>query len=88
MKKGIISIIIISLILMLLAFFIDVKKEDKDIKSDGITYSVDNIPKNLEKITKLSKRDEDIICATSIPLVEKDSEGNINPVLADRKSVV
>ena len=43
---------------MLLAFFIDVKKEDKDIKSDGITYSVDNIPKNLEKITKLSKRDE------------------------------
>ena len=66
MKKGIISIIIISLILILLAFFIDVKKEDKDIKSDGITYSVDNIPKNLEKITKLSKRDEDIICATSI----------------------
>ena len=84
MKKGIISIIIISLILMLLAFFIDVKKEDKDIKSDGITYSVDNIPKNLEKITKLSKRDEDIICATSIPLVEKDSEGNI--ILADEVS--
>lgn len=87
MKKGIISIIIISLILMLLAFFIDVKKEDKDIKSDGITYSVDNIPKNLEKITKLSKRDEDIICATSIPLVEKDSEGNINPVLAENIEV-
>lgn len=87
LKKSIISIIIIGLIATLLSFFIDIEKEEDKPSNEGIVYSVDNIPKNLKKITELNKRDEDIICATSIALLEKDEDGNIIPALSEKTEV-
>ncbi len=87
LKKSIIFIIIIGLIVTLLSFFIDIKKEEDKPNNKGIVYSVDNISKNLKKITELNKRDEDIICATSIALLEKDKDGNIIPALAENTEV-
>ena len=87
LKKSIIFIIIIGLIVTLLSFFIDIKKEEDKPNNKGIVYSVDNISKNLKKITELNKRDEDIICATSIAWLEKDKDGNIIPALAENTEV-
>ncbi len=87
LKKSIIFIIIIGLIVTLLSFFIDIKKEEDKPNNKGIVYSVDNISKNLKKITELNKRDEDIICATSIALLEKDKDGNIIPALVENTEV-
>ena len=88
LKKSIIFIIIIGLIVTLLSFFIDIEKEEDKPSNKGIVYSVDNIPKNLKKITELNKRDEDIICATSIALLEKDGDGNIIPALSENTEVL
>ena len=87
LKKSIIFIIIIGLIVTLLSFFIDIKKEEDKPNNKGIVYSVDNISKNLKKITELNKWDEDIICATSIALLEKDKDGNIIPALVENTEV-
>ena len=46
-------------------------------------YSINSIPTNLKSIGDLDKRQQDIVCATSKGLVEIDSEGNIQPALAE-----
>lgn len=63
-----------------------INKESSNVSNDNseetISYGIDNIPKDLEKVTKLSKRDEDIMCAVSRGLVSKDEDNKINPSLA------
>lgn len=47
-----------------------------------INYGIDDISTDLESVTNLSKRQEDIICAVSRGLVSKSSENKITPSLA------
>ncbi|MGG7178805.1 ABC transporter substrate-binding protein [Clostridium paraputrificum] len=82
MKKIIISLVFLLLIIAFFIGFIEIDNTKEVARGEGIVYSVDKIPNNLSTITNLSKRDEDIICATSKGLVEKDMEGNVAPSLA------
>lgn len=81
-KKIIILLISIITIVISLFFFFDIEQDDINASSNNIVYSVDNISTNLEKASELTSRDSDIICATSIGLVNKDDNGNIVPSLA------
>jgi oligopeptide transport system substrate-binding protein len=49
---------------------------------ETLSYGIDEIPEDLEKVTNLSKRHEDIICAVSKGLVSKDQDNKIIPSLA------
>ncbi|MGL4773194.1 MAG: ABC transporter substrate-binding protein [Clostridium sp.] len=81
--KKIIALILITIcsVLFLLGF---VQKEESTPQKidDDIKISLYNIPSNLKDIKKISVREQDIICATSIGLVEKDEKGKVNPLLA------
>lgn len=63
-----------------------VNKESSNTSEDNseetISYGINEIPEDLEKVTKLSKRNEDIICALSKGLVAKSEDNKINPFLA------
>jgi peptide/nickel transport system substrate-binding protein len=68
-------------------FFVGfINKESDNVASskleETITYGIEEIPNDLEKVTGLSKRQEDIICAVSKGLVSKDQENKITPSLA------
>ncbi len=86
-KKIIILLISLITIVISLFFFFDIEQDDIKDTSNNIVYSVDNIPTNLEKASELTIRDSDIICATSIGLVNKDDNGNIISSLAKSISV-
>ena len=51
--------------------FVEVDNTDTSVSSDTIVYSVTSIANNLEKVTGLSKREEDIICATSKGVIKR-----------------
>ena len=84
MKKYFFYVIILLYIILFCLSFIN--KESDDMASsnlnEAITYGIDQIPEDLEKVTDLSKRQEDIICAISKGLVSKDQDNKIVPSLA------
>ncbi|WP_297423321.1 ABC transporter substrate-binding protein [Clostridium sp.] len=84
MKKIIFyGIILVSIVLFCLGF---INKESRDASKDNIeeaiSYGIGEIPEDLEKVTKLSLHQEDIICATSKGLVSKGADNKIVPSLA------
>lgn len=83
MRKVIIAAISILLTIVVVLGFVEEDNSEVDSYSDEIVYSMDTIPTNLEKITDISKREEDILCAISRGLVAKDSKGDIIPILAE-----
>lgn len=87
MKKIIFPLVCIVLLIVFFLGFIDIDKSVESVDAEGIVYSMGDIPTELSKITSLSKRDEDIICATSRGLVEKDLDGKIKPSLAKEINV-
>ncbi|MDR3596588.1 ABC transporter substrate-binding protein [Clostridium sp.] len=84
MKKYFFYIIMLSFMILFCLGFIN--KESRNIANNNseetISYGIDEIPVNLEKVTSLSKRHEDIICAVSKGLVSKDENDKIIPSLA------
>ena len=85
MKKYLFCIVILLISIIVFCFgFVNMesKRTSNNTQEDTITYGIEQIPNDLEKVTKLSKRDEDIICALSKGLVSKDVNNNINPSLA------
>ncbi len=87
MKKIIVPLIIGIFIIIFVLGFVEVDNTDTAVSSDTIVYSVTSIANNLEKVTGLSKREEDIICATSKGLIKKDSKGEIVSELAKEINV-
>ncbi|WP_160683937.1 ABC transporter substrate-binding protein [Clostridium sp. C2-6-12] len=84
MKKKLFYIIIL---LYVILFFVGFINRESDNMASGnleeaITYGMEAIPDDLEKVTNLSKRQEDIICAVSKGLVSKDQDNKIIPSLA------
>ena len=55
---------------------------ENTVEEKSIVYATTKIPNSLDKVTGLSKEEENIICATSKGLVEMDSEGKVIPSLA------
>ena len=87
MKKIIAPLIIGIFIVIFVLGFVEVDNTDTSVSSDTIVYSVTSIANNLEKVTGLSKREEDIICATSKGLIKKNSKGEIVSELAKEINV-
>lgn len=83
MKK--IIVFIISLIVTLAIFYqnIGITESKTNQTRNGAVYAVTSIQTKLDKVTNLTKTDEDLICATSRGLVKKDSTGKIVPDLAE-----
>lgn len=84
MKK---YIVLISITILLIVFGISFIEYDNSstanvVLQDGITYGVERIPEGLKDISGLSSADEDILCALTKGLVEKNSDGEIIPSLA------
>ena len=83
MKKIILTISISIITIIILLSFIDRTPKQVSNNTADIVYSINSIPTNLKSIGDLDKRQQDIVCATSKGLVEMDSEGNIQPSLAE-----
>lgn len=82
--KKIISIIIISIIIVIfLLGFIDINEKSAEKSDAELIYSINYISDDLKSVGNLDKRQQDIICATSIGLIEIDSKGEILPSLAE-----
>jgi len=77
------TIILVFTILFCLGF---INRQNSDVTNDNleetISYGINEIPGDLEKVTKLSKRHEDIMCALSKGLVSKSADNKIMPSLA------
>ena len=77
-------VMMISIILFCLGF---INKESSNLSNNNLeetlSYGIDEIPKDLEKVTNLSKRHEDIMCAVSKGLVSKSEDNKIVPSLAN-----
>ncbi|MFW2489591.1 ABC transporter substrate-binding protein [Clostridium chromiireducens] len=77
------TIILVFTILFCLGF---INRQNSDVANDNleetISYGINEIPGDLEKVTKLSKRHEDIMCALSKGLVSKSADNKIVPSLA------
>ncbi|WP_026886540.1 ABC transporter substrate-binding protein [Clostridium beijerinckii] len=84
MKRIFFYAIMLSFIILFCLGFVN--KESNNASSDDsketISYGINEIPEDLEKVTNLSKRHEDIICAVSKGLVSKDGDNKIVPSLA------
>ena len=83
MKKIILTISISIITIIILLSFIDRTPKQASNNTADIVYSINSIPTNLKSIGDLDKRQQDIVCATSKGLVEIDSDGNIQPSLAE-----
>ena len=84
MKKYFFYVIILLYIIVFCLGFIN-KESDNMVSNnlnETLSYGIDEIPEDLEKVTNLSKRHEDIICAISKGLVSKDQDNKIIPSLA------
>lgn len=84
MKKYIILILITVIIVAFGISFIDydnISATNVGLE-EGITYGVESIPNDLKSVSTLSNSDEDILCALTKGLVEKDNDGNIVSSLA------
>ncbi|MVX62692.1 peptide ABC transporter substrate-binding protein [Clostridium chromiireducens] len=84
MKKYFFCTIILVFTIMFCLGFIN--RQNSDVANDNleetISYGINEIPGDLEKVTKLSKRHEDIMCALSKGLVSKSADNKIVPSLA------
>ncbi len=87
MKKFLIPCIFIVLLLVFTLSFIEIEKIDDSKGTESLLYAVNTIPNELKDVSKLTVREEDIICATSKGLVEKDSKGKIIPSLATEVNI-
>ena len=87
MKKIILTISISIITIIILLSFIDRTPQQASNNTADIVYSINSIPTNLKSIGDLDKRQQDIVCATSKGLVELDSDGNIQPSLAESYEV-
>lgn len=87
MKKFLIPCIFIALVLVFTLSFIEIENLDDSKGTESLLYAVNTIPNELKDVSKLTVREEDIICATSKGLVEKDSEGKIIPSLATEVNI-
>lgn len=87
MKKFIMPSIITALLIIFALSFIDIEKVENTEVTASLLYAVNTIPNELKDVSKLTTRDKDIICATSIGLVEKDNKGNIVPSLASEFTI-
>lgn len=83
MKKLLLIIIIPISIILFSLIFIEERKDNNYKDEEVIKYSVGNINLSLDKVTNLTKRDEDLICATSIGLVQLTEDDKICNVLAN-----
>lgn len=85
MKKYFFYIIILLYVILFFVGFINEESDNMTSNNleETITYGIEEIPNDLEKVTSLSKRQEDIICAVSKGLVSKDQENKIIPSLAN-----
>ena len=83
LKKIILTISISIITIIILLSFIDRTPKQALNNTADIVYSINSIPTNLKSIGDLDKRQQDIVCATSKGLVEIDSDGNIQPSLAE-----
>ena len=83
MKKTITLIIVSIITVVFLLGFIDRSPKDNNKSKAELVYSVNDIPQNLKSVGDLSKRQQDIICATSIGLIEIDTNGEVLPALAE-----
>jgi peptide/nickel transport system substrate-binding protein len=84
MKKYFLYVIIIVSMLLFCLGFVN-KESDKVVGNNSeqtLIYGIDEIPKDLEKVTDLSKRYEDIMCAVSKGLVSKNQDNEIVNSLA------
>ena len=83
MKKYIVLILITIILIVFGISFID--HEDSSTANvnlkQGITYGIESIPNNLRDTTELLNSDEDILCALTIGIVEKNENGEIVPAL-------
>ncbi len=83
MKKIILIIVICIGTIIFLLGFVD-RDYNKELQSTAdITYSIDVLSNDFKSIGDLTKRQQDIICATSRGLIEIDAEGNVIPSLAE-----
>ena len=80
MKKGIITLAVVILAALFLSTFVEENKMDKDNNEDNIVMSVEGLNLNLDKVSSLTKDDENIICATCRGLVKLN---NSNEVILD-----
>lgn len=84
MKKYFLYTIMLTFTILFCLGFIN--KESSNVSNNNleetISYGIEEIPKDLERVTKLSKRNEDIICAVSRGLVVRDQNNEIIPSLA------
>lgn len=83
MRKVIIAVISILITIIVVLGFVEEDNSKVGSHSEGIVYSMETIPSNLERIIDISKREEDILCAISRGLVTKDLKGDIIPILAE-----
>ena len=86
MKKYFFYVVMIIFVILFCLGFIN--KENGNLSNNNLeetlSYGIDEIPKDLEKVTNLSKRHEDIICAVSKGLVSKSEDNKIVPSLASK----
>ena len=87
LKKLAISIIAVAIVIVFLLGFVD--KVDKSTEASGknLVYSIDDFSNDFKKVGNLTKREQDIICASSRGLIEIDSTGKILPSLAESVEV-
>ncbi len=82
MRKIVLTILICIGTIIFLLGFVDRDYNDVIESTADITYSIDSIPNNFKSVGELSKRQQDIVCATSRGLIEIDRQGDIAPSLA------
>lgn len=82
MKKIIIILIATIGTVLFLSTFIEKENTSDTEKKESIKVAMYNIPTTLKEVGDLSVREQDIICATSIGLVEKNNDGKIMMSLA------
>ena len=84
MKKYFFYVVMIIFVILFCLGFIN--KESNNLSNNNLeetlSYGIDEIPKDLEKVTNLSERHEDIMCAVSKGLVSKSEDNKIVPSLA------
>ena len=83
MKKIMAILIVIFVVGIFGLSFIEIDKSFEGKEDKNVIYSIDNISKDLKNISELSQEEQDIICATSKGLVEKNIDGKIMPSLAE-----
>lgn len=88
MKKIIFSVLGFVFIFLFLLGIITENKRDIGVSArDGVVYSLVDIPSDFQKMSQLSIREKDIICAISRGLVSMDSDENIHCELAESYTV-